>query len=52
MNIHLGSLPVGQYRPVTQQEMQRLEQMLAGSSNETVILGDSRMNQQLWEEEE
>lgn len=36
MNIHLGRLPVGQYRLVTQQEMRELERLLAHSSSETV----------------
>lgn len=52
MNIHLGDLPVGHYRQVTPQEMERLEQMLEGSSNETVIFESSAVNRQLWEEEE
>ncbi len=52
MNIHLGDLPVGQYRFVTPQELRRLEQMLADSSNETVIFEKNSMHHQLWEEEE
>lgn len=32
MNIYLGSLPSGKYRPVTPQELNCLEQLLAGSS--------------------
>ena len=52
MNIHLGDLPTGQYRHLTPQEMERLCQMLKGSSNETVRFESSRINQQLWEEEE
>ena len=52
MNIHLGDLPVGQYRPVTPEELHRLEQMLADSSNETVIFEKNSMHHQLWEEEE
>ncbi len=52
MNICLGDLPVGKYRPVTPQEMKRLLQMLRDSSDETVIFESSSMNQQLWEEEQ
>lgn len=52
MNIHLGDLPSGQYRPVTPQELARLEQMLEGSSNDTVRFENSSMDRQLWEEEE
>ena len=52
MNIHLGDLPVGQYRFVTPQELRRLEQMLADSSNETIKKKKNSMHHQLWEEEE
>lgn len=52
MNIHLGELPVGHYRRVTAQEMERLEEMLKGSSNDTVRFENSSMHLQLWEEEE
>ncbi len=52
MNIHLGDLPSGAYRSVTTQELERLEQMLAGSSNDTVRFASSADHQQLWEEEE
>ena len=52
MNIHLGDLPAGKYRMVTPQELKRLEQMLEGSSNNTVRFETSSMDQQLWEEEE
>lgn len=52
MNIHLGDLPSGTYRKVTPQELERLEQMLEGSSNDTVRFESSAIHQQLWEEEE
>lgn len=52
MNIHLGDLPSGAYRSVTAQELERLEQMLAGSCNDTVRFESSADDQQLWEEEE
>lgn len=52
MNIHLGDLPSGTYRKVTPQELERLEQMLEGSSNDTVRFESSTIDQQLWEEEE
>ncbi len=52
MNIHLGDLPSGQYRRVTPRELARLEQMLEGSSNDTVRFENSSMDRQLWEEEE
>jgi len=52
MNIHLGYLPSGAYRSVTTQELERLEQMLAGSSNDTVRFASSADHQQLWEEAE
>lgn len=52
MNIHLGDLPSGQYRMVTPAELERLEQMLEGSSDDTVRFADSSIHQQLWEEEE
>lgn len=52
MNIHLGDLPVGKYRMVTPQELERLEQMLEGSSNNTVRFATSSMDRQLWEEEQ
>ncbi len=38
MNIHLGSLAPGQYRMVEPQELECLEQLLQGSSDETVRL--------------
>lgn len=37
MNIHLGELPVGQYRNVTEQERKKLNEMLKGSSSGPVI---------------
>ena len=52
MNIHLGDLPSGQYRMITGEELKKLEQMLEGSSNDTVRFESSRIDQQLWEEEE
>ena len=35
MNIRLGSLKEGQYRKVTDEELEELYEMLADSSNET-----------------
>ena len=52
MNIHLGDLPVGKYRMVTDKERKRLEQMLEGSSDDTVYFESSAAAQQLWEEEQ
>lgn len=52
MNIHLGDLPSGQYRMVTPQELEHLEKMLEGSSNDMVRFANSSIDQQLWEEEE
>lgn len=58
MNIRLGDLPTGKYRMATAQELERLEQLLEGSSDETVRFeggmgtkgaGEKR---QLWEEEQ
>ena len=52
MNIHLGDLPVGKYPMVTDKERKRLEQMLEGSSDDTVYFESSAAAQQLWEEEQ
>ena len=52
MNIRLGDLPSGKYRMATPEERKRLEQMLEGSSNDTVRFATSSMEQQLWEEEQ
>ena len=52
MNIHLGDLPSGKYRMVTPQERIRLEQLLEGSSNDTVRFAKCSMDQQLWVEEQ
>lgn len=52
MNIHLGDLKTGQYRRITGPELERLEQLLEGSSNDTVRFESSRIDRQLWEEEE
>lgn len=52
MNIHLGDLPSGACRMVTPEELKRLEQLLEGSSNDTVRFAASSMDQQLWEEEQ
>lgn len=52
MNIHLGDLASGKYRMATPQELERLEQLLEGSSNDTVRFESSTVNQQLWEEEQ
>jgi len=53
MNIQLGSLPTGEYRPVTPQEMKRLEELIADSSDGPVHFvatpGEAGM---LWEEEQ
>lgn len=48
MNIYLGDLPSGMYRKVTPEELSRLEQMLEGSSNETVR--EQYENAVIWEE--
>ena len=37
MNIELGNLEKGKYRAVTAEEYGRLQRLLLGSSNETVI---------------
>ena len=37
MNIHLGDLRPGQYRNVTEEEIQELYRLIEHSSNETVI---------------
>lgn len=52
MNIRLGDLEPGAYRKVTPEELERLEQLLEGSSNDTVRFESSFINQQLWEEEQ
>lgn len=42
MNIHLGDLKPGQYRPVTQKEIEELYELIKNSSNETVIKKDDK----------
>ena len=48
MNIYLDGLAEGAYRKVTLHELEELERMLEGSSNNSF----TNTNQQLWEEEE
>lgn len=42
MNIHLGDLKPGQYRHVTQKEIEELYELIKNSSNETVIKKDDK----------
>ena len=48
MNIYLDGLAEGAYRKVALHELEELERMLEGSSNNSF----TNTNQQLWEEEE
>lgn len=52
MNIELGELQSGTYRNVTREEYQRLQEMLKGSSNETVIPPGSRKREKSRKREE